>query len=130
MAGDGFVEVGRTADFPENRGRAVDLDGKKVAVFRVGDRWFAIQDSCPHMGASLADGVVVDNKVVCDWHSMRFDLVTGAGDNRSGACAAIYRVRTAGDRVWLKPPAKPGPPAPADEPWVGGDPNRFFKKKE
>ena len=53
MPGDGFVEVGRTADFPKNRGRAVDLDGKKVAVIRVEDRWFAIQDSCPHMGASL-----------------------------------------------------------------------------
>jgi nitrite reductase (NADH) small subunit/3-phenylpropionate/trans-cinnamate dioxygenase ferredoxin subunit len=119
-----FVSVGTVEQFPPGRGRRVKVDGTDVAVFRIGERWFAIQDSCPHMGASLADGKLDGEQVVCHWHEWRFDLHSGQGDQRSWARAKVYEVRIDGDEVLLKPPAVDGAPGEEsgdDDGWVRWD---------
>ena len=60
-----FEIVGKISDFEEGQGRAVPVDGRMVAVFRTADEWFAIDDLCPHMGASLAEGYVEGKMVTC-----------------------------------------------------------------
>ena len=50
------MRVGDVARWVKGRGRQVDVAGVKVAVFWDGVRWMALADTCPHMGASLADG--------------------------------------------------------------------------
>ncbi len=72
-----FEIVGKVSDFEEGQGRAVPVDGRMVAVFRTGDEWYAIDDLCPHMGASLAEGYVEDHTVTCPWHAWQFDVCTG-----------------------------------------------------
>ena len=124
-----FVSVGTVAQFPPGRGRRVQVNGTAVAVFRVGERWFALQDSCPHMGASLADGKLDGEQVVCHWHEWKFDLLSGQGDEREWARARVYEVRIDGDQVLLRPPAEEDPPAddPADDDgWVRWD-DSFLK---
>ena len=58
------VTVVRTAD-------------RAVAVFHVDGDWFAVDDACPHHGASLADGGLRGKVVRCPWHDWPFDLATG-----------------------------------------------------
>ena len=99
-----------------------------MAVFRVGERWFALRDACPHMGASLAEGSLEDGAVVCHWHDKRFDLETGASDMRSGACARVYTVEVVGGEVFLGPTWSETA-ADDEEEWVAFDPERHFKKK-
>ena len=41
---------------PEGRGRRVCKAGLDLAVFRIGDAVYAIDDSCPHAGGSLSNG--------------------------------------------------------------------------
>jgi nitrite reductase/ring-hydroxylating ferredoxin subunit len=48
-----------------------------VAVFHVDGAWFAVDDACPHHGASLADGRVRGTVVRCPWHDWPFDVTTG-----------------------------------------------------
>lgn len=127
---EGFVKVGVVDDFPDGKGRTVSMPREKVAVFRLGERWFALQDSCPHMGASLADGKLDGERVICHWHGWMFELSTGQGDMRQWACARVYEVRVTDEEVFLKAPApEPRDPAPRkDEEWIKWDPDRFFKK--
>jgi nitrite reductase (NADH) small subunit/3-phenylpropionate/trans-cinnamate dioxygenase ferredoxin subunit len=127
-----FVKVGKVGEFPPGRGRMVSLDGVAVAVFRQGERWFALQDSCPHMGASLSDGKLEGESVVCHWHDWKFDLHSGQGDQRSWARARVYEVRIDGDDVLLKPP--PDEPEPPEEPgedddWIRWD-DSFLKSSD
>ena len=128
---DAYVRVGKTEDFREGRGVCVRVAGKRVAVFRLGGRLRAIQDDCPHMGASLADGRLEGNRVVCHWHGWTFDLDNGQGNQRSKAwlCARVYEIKVEEDDVYLRRPDEP-PPTPADdgEPWVPWD-DGFLKKK-
>ena len=127
-----FVKVGVVADFPLDRGRRVKVRRDDVAVFRRGRRWFAIQDSCPHMGASLADGKPDGDCVVCHWHEWKFDLNSGQGDQRSWARARLYEVKVEGNDVLVRPhpdaEKEPRGDKNDDEDWIRWDPDKFFRK--
>ena len=101
-----------------------------MAVFRVGERWFALRDACPHMGASLAEGELDGLRVACRWHGWKFDLRDGQGDRREWARAPVHEVRIDGDDVLVGPASGPEPSAPPDndEDWVVFDPDRHLKK--
>ncbi|MBC7518329.1 MAG: bifunctional 3-phenylpropionate/cinnamic acid dioxygenase ferredoxin subunit [Microbacteriaceae bacterium] len=65
------------------RGEALRFDGVSppIAVFHTEDgQVFAIDDTCTHQDASLADGWVEGCEVECPLHASRFDLRTGAVD--------------------------------------------------
>jgi 3-phenylpropionate/trans-cinnamate dioxygenase ferredoxin subunit len=71
------ITIARTEDVPSGRGLAVDIDGLRIAVFNVDGRFYAINDTCTHAEASLAEGDVDGTTVECALHGARFDLVTG-----------------------------------------------------
>ena len=73
-----FKTVAKVGAIPEGEGRTFTVDGRVVGVFLIDGEYFAINDLCPHMGASLASGHVEDHAVTCPWHAWRFDLTTGS----------------------------------------------------
>ena len=48
-----------------------------VAVFRVGDRFHAIDNRCPHRGGPLGAGRLDGAVVTCPWHGFTVDVRTG-----------------------------------------------------
>ncbi|QDT37092.1 Rieske (2Fe-2S) protein [Stratiformator vulcanicus] len=72
-----FHSVAKVGDIPENEGRAYDVDGVMVAVFNLGGTFAAIDDMCPHAGASLSAGHVEEEVVMCPLHAWRFHCRTG-----------------------------------------------------
>lgn len=76
-----------------------------VAVFRVGDRYLAVDDTCTHGQSSLSDGYIDGEVVECAWHFAKFDLNTGeALSAPATAPLCTYRVRIEGDDVLLETP--------------------------
>lgn len=72
--------VAHLADIPPGEGRNVDIDGRRIAVFRLRDgQVFATRADCPHLGGPLADGLVGTGTVMCPLHDRVFDLATGDG---------------------------------------------------
>ena len=72
------IPIGTLADFPEGRGVAVVAAGKRLAIFRIGERVFAIDNVCTHNRMQLANGPVQGTVVTCRTHGSRFNLETGA----------------------------------------------------
>ena len=72
-----FVTVARIGAIPEGQGEPFEVNGRVVAVFNDGGEYFAIDDLCPHMGASLSAGPLEDGIVSCPWHAWRYKISDG-----------------------------------------------------
>ena len=57
--------------------RKFEAGGRDVLVGNAGGKRFAIDDTCTHAGASLAEGRMDGGSVVCGWHGARFGCATG-----------------------------------------------------
>lgn len=69
------VPVGKQ---PRAGGRALfEFEDKSLALFNVDGQLFAIDDSCPHQGASLCGGRLEGRVIQCCAHGLRFDLRSG-----------------------------------------------------
>ncbi|MFQ5668990.1 MAG: Rieske (2Fe-2S) protein [Acidobacteriota bacterium] len=131
MAGPGkarpFTRVAHADDIREGRGCAVTLEGVQVAVFRRRARYFAVSDRCPHMGASLSEGIFKGGTVQCHWHGWCFDVATGECEQKPWARLPTYEVRVQGGDLLLRPP-EPEEEEPeedaGDEPWMTWDPDK------
>lgn len=65
------------ADFPDGQGTPVSLGGRRVAIFHLGERVFAVDNICSHNFSPLAGGLVSGTTVTCRTHRARFSLETG-----------------------------------------------------
>ncbi len=69
--------VTKLASLPPGTGRAFVVAGTRVGLFNVDGRIHAIDDICPHAGASLSDGPLQGKVVSCPWHYADFDVTSG-----------------------------------------------------
>jgi nitrite reductase (NADH) small subunit/3-phenylpropionate/trans-cinnamate dioxygenase ferredoxin subunit len=99
-----FETVCRVGDLAEGQGTTAQVGGKLIAVFLDRGRYYAIDDVCPHMGASLGGGYVEDGVVTCPWHAWRFRLADGvwADYPRGKLGVGCYPVRVVGDAVQVQ----------------------------
>ena len=82
--------------------RRFDVDGVPVAVVRVGERVFAINDVCSHANVSLSDGEVWcdELELECPKHGSAFSLTTGEANTLPATQpVAVYRAVVADGAV-------------------------------
>ena len=128
---EGFVKLGKVEEFPRDRARRCLAGGLPVAVFREGAGFVVTADTCPHMGASLAEGKLDAGRVVCSRHAWAFDARTGESDSRTGAVIDVYEARVVGGELWVKPP-EPRPqaaPLAEEDEIVLFDPDQHLRKR-
>lgn len=65
------------ADLPPGSGREVTAGDRVIALYRVGDDFFALDGICPHAGGPLGKGYLTGTRVTCPWHGWQFDVTTG-----------------------------------------------------
>lgn len=73
-----FVRVGRVGEVPDGRPEVFDVEDRKIAIYRLDDGYYAIDDICTHDGGPLAEGEVEGDEVICPRHGARFSIKTGA----------------------------------------------------
>lgn len=74
----GFVEIAVVGELEDGDLRKIKVGGKAVVLARVGDRYYAAADSCPHQGGSLSMGRLNATVITCPFHGARFDLADGS----------------------------------------------------
>ena len=74
---EGFVRVGRTADFAEGRLSRVEVGGSPVLVVRRRGQLHAVSAVCSHAGGPLDEGTLEEDTVICPWHGSRFCILDG-----------------------------------------------------
>jgi nitrite reductase (NADH) small subunit len=73
-----WTKIGSLSDIPRRGARCVASPRGRIAVFRTADdRIFATEDSCPHKGGPLSQGIVHGTSVTCPLHNWVISLETG-----------------------------------------------------
>jgi 3-phenylpropionate/trans-cinnamate dioxygenase ferredoxin subunit len=102
MAG---VRVAAVGDIPDLEGRGFPVDGRRVAVFKAGDRFFAMDDVCSHAHAYLSEGEVDEDDltVECPRHGSTFELETGKPRSLPATLPVrTYPVTVEGDDILIE----------------------------
>ncbi len=108
-----FVTVAKVGDIAEQTGSPFVVGDRLVAVFNVGGGvYHAIDDLCPHMGASLAAGHLEGEMVTCPWHAWRFRVTDGTWCDNPRVKTDAYDVRIEGDEIQVRQKPRPVPPKP------------------
>jgi nitrite reductase/ring-hydroxylating ferredoxin subunit len=75
IAVDRLIRVGKIEEI--DKPRIVSGGRHGIAVIADGDKVFAVDNRCPHMGFPLHRGSICDGILTCHWHHARFDLASG-----------------------------------------------------
>jgi 3-phenylpropionate/trans-cinnamate dioxygenase ferredoxin subunit len=102
---DTYTTVCALDDLPPGTVRTVEAGGRPVALCNVEGELFAVDDICPHAGASLGAGRLDGERLVCPFHAARFDLRTGAAvSGPADHGLSTYPVRVEGNDVQVAVP--------------------------
>jgi len=107
-----FTTVAKVGDIAEGEGKSYAVNDRMVAVFFDKGQYYAIDDFCPHMGASLAGGYVENGTVACPWHAWRFCIQDGKWCDNPRIKIDAFEVRVEGDEIQVRVTPKVRPPAP------------------
>lgn len=98
-----FVTVAKVGSIPEGQGATFPVGDRLVAVFNHQGAHHAIDDICPHMGASLGAGQLdEEGTVICPWHAWRFDVCDGTWCDNPRLKIDQFPLRIKGDEIQIQ----------------------------
>ena len=100
-----WIAAGAAQDLPPGGRKLVFVPGREaVLLLNVEGAFFALENSCPHAGASMASGSCEGQVLSCPAHGLKFHLATGRCTASPQLHIPVYAVVQQGDRLWLQPP--------------------------
>ena len=113
----GYVEVLKVDGLKDGQMKEVKAGGRDVLLAKVGGKFYAAENTCPHMGGKLAQGKLEGTVVTCPLHGSQFELKDGSvirWTNWPGVVVAVtklmrrpraiktYPVKVEGDKVLVE----------------------------
>jgi 3-phenylpropionate/trans-cinnamate dioxygenase ferredoxin subunit len=90
------IPVGAVDELAPGQRKLTFVDGRSIVLFNLDGTIHAIDNSCPHNGASLASGQLEGCVLRCPAHGLRFDLRTGCMPGTGGLSLTTFPVRAVG----------------------------------
>lgn len=110
-----FEKIGKAVDIPPGQGQSYTVGDKLIGVFNVEGEYYAINDLCPHMGASLSAGYLDGCTVSCPWHAWRFSVTKGTWCDNPRLKIETYEVKVEGEDLLVATTPKPQDEPAKDE---------------
>ena len=114
--------AGSSDGIPEQGRLVVDIGETTVGIFRVGGKLFAYENSCPHMGGPVCQGLIIPAvrelindkqvstgyafdesvmRIVCPWHGYEFSIETGSHPGKASIRLKPVAVEEEGGHVYV-----------------------------
>ncbi len=95
--------VAAEADLKLDTPLGTRIGNVQIAVVRLADGIFAVNDVCTHEYALLSEGFCEEGKLECPLHQACFDIRTGAALNEPAEVpVATYKVKVEGGAVFVE----------------------------
>jgi pyruvate oxidase len=101
-------KVAGTDELDDGRVRPVTVAGRTIALCRVGSRYGALDNRCPHQGGPLGEGSIENGLLRCPWHGYDYDPLTGEPPPPFSDAPACFATDVRTDGVYVDLP-DPGP---------------------
>jgi 3-phenylpropionate/trans-cinnamate dioxygenase ferredoxin component len=72
-----YTKAAQASAVPKGKAIKAAAGGKTLLLANIDGSYYAIANACPHMGGSLADGVLEGAVIACPRHGSKFDVRTG-----------------------------------------------------
>lgn len=100
----GKVAVAKVSDVPAGSLHKASAEGHDIVVANMDGKYYVMDDTCTHAGASISEGKIDGANIVCGWHGAQFDCASGKlakfpatiGDLKS------YATTVEGDEIFVE----------------------------
>ncbi|WP_159882384.1 Rieske (2Fe-2S) protein [Paenibacillus puerhi] len=109
--------VAHTKEIEEGKSKIVELEGRSIGIYRIGDDYYALHNRCPHEGAQLCKGPVCGTTmpsnvyeyefgrkgelVRCPWHGWEFEIKTGKSVFSDKVRTRSYKVQVDNGKIGI-----------------------------
>lgn len=97
-----YSRVASCEEVQPGKGISVQIKDRTIGIFNVDGEYFAIDDICPHMGASLASGPLSGDQVLCPWHGWVFNVKTGCFAVDDRPAVDRFPVKVEGGEIFVE----------------------------
>jgi nitrite reductase/ring-hydroxylating ferredoxin subunit len=97
-----YVKAIEASALAPGQGMELSVEGRAVAIFNVGGRFYAVANTCLHRGGPLGQGFLEGQVVTCPWHAWQYDVATGENVANRAVKVASYPVKVEDGQVLVK----------------------------
>jgi nitrite reductase (NADH) small subunit len=100
---ENWIRVIELVNIPSLGSRIFRTPEQDIAIFRTrDDSVFAINNSCPHKGGTLSEGIVHGHKVTCPLHSWVISLEDGEAQGMDEGHTACFITKVENGLVYIR----------------------------
>ncbi|MEX8195419.1 Rieske (2Fe-2S) protein [Comamonas guangdongensis] len=102
-----LIAAGPAEDLPPGSRKLVFVPGgETVLLLNVEGEFYALENSCPHAGASIASGPCQAHEIACPAHGLKFNIKSGQCTASPRLLIPLYEVLILEEQLWLRPPQR------------------------
>ena len=95
------IKIAHFNEFKEQNVKIIIHNGTPIAVIKDENKYYAIDNRCPHRGASLGEGPIQNEIITCKWHSWKFSLKTGQAIENPNCFIKTFPIIIEGELIKL-----------------------------
>ncbi|MFO0773333.1 MAG: Rieske 2Fe-2S domain-containing protein [Nitrospiraceae bacterium] len=98
------LAVASLAALPPGTCRSVETECGWIALYNVDGVIYATDDTCPHAGGPLGEGILSGDCIACPWHGWRFNVETGVRVENAAFTVECFPTQIEGDQILVEIP--------------------------
>jgi len=72
-----YVKIAKTSELKSGEKKRFILESEAILLVNVDGQYFAMENTCPHMGGDLSQGNLEGSNIICPKHHAMFDVTSG-----------------------------------------------------
>ncbi len=97
-----FLVAAKTSEIDGGESKIIIMNGKEIALFNLGGKFFAIDNACRHQGGPLGEGMLDGAIITCPWHHWKYNVMTGINPTNPQIKVQTYEVKVEDGQIKIK----------------------------
>jgi len=97
-----YIKVLKCDDLEIGKSAIIEVGDKEIAIFNYKGDYYAIDNICPHRGAPLGEGRIVEGILICPNHEWRFELKSGWCPQNPELSTEVYPIKVHEGKIYVR----------------------------